>query len=292
MAAALVPAGDANLPRLDVTRQKAQLTALLREKAATYWSLLKRFFQAKLSKTELDNYALSALGPNVQLHNHFILAIIGNARSAMPPPGFVPRERPIRARKRVNGAAGAAGAGGVAANGGAVGDAAKRTAAGALDLKGAAALVARKKQRLHSGQPVVDAARRFRVSAGLIRPTVLPSRLKGVQPAVPLSKRFLGEPALTVLRQRMVRVAREYGVDEVGDDTVALMHRALETHLKDLLHASATSADYTICPANILSALATAPHLLGDATPFARERASLVRDFSSPAANTVQPMQH
>lgn len=50
--------------RIDLSTLKTRLQRVLAEKSATYWQVLRKFIQAKLTKHEFDEFARVSLGPN------------------------------------------------------------------------------------------------------------------------------------------------------------------------------------------------------------------------------------
>eukprot|EP00004_Rigifila_ramosa_P008209 TRINITY_DN1940_c0_g1_i1.p1 TRINITY_DN1940_c0_g1~~TRINITY_DN1940_c0_g1_i1.p1 ORF type:complete len:455 (-),score=99.71 TRINITY_DN1940_c0_g1_i1:20-1384(-) len=90
--------------RIDVISIKAQLQTSLGERSSLYFTALREFWRAKLSKLEFDHKILNILGESgVATHNRLIRGILLNAscptRPAVPIPPAVPKPAPAPARR-------------------------------------------------------------------------------------------------------------------------------------------------------------------------------------------------
>ncbi|KAL3896211.1 MAG: hypothetical protein SGCHY_004222 [Lobulomycetales sp.] len=76
-----------NTQRTDTDMLKRLLSAKLGNAALDYWRALRTYMTGKLSHAEFERRALDCLGPsNLHLHNKFMLGILHNAKSYVPPP--------------------------------------------------------------------------------------------------------------------------------------------------------------------------------------------------------------
>lgn len=155
--------------RIDLRARKTALEQLLGSPSeqGQYWFMLERYLMSKLSKSELDSFVISALGPmNLHVHNEFILSILQNAFSdELPPKTSVKRSKTsgsAGSSSMANGGVGTGGVGGVSTNGSIIGADGKKSLDGTTlsskDKKKdkndkTSSSASKKKKSSHSNQP-------------------------------------------------------------------------------------------------------------------------------------------
>jgi len=241
------------MERVNLEEHKARLTSTLKDNWVTYWDLLKRYVQSKLSKQELDTQARVLLGDeNVSLHNQFFLALLQNVHAAIIPKIIISRK-----------------------DSGLGKDKSKKFLKRGKDGSG---IQKKRKPLLGPGLRPPDSApnlRRFRDSHGLLRPIVVRPKPTVAPPQFDF---VLGTPELAALRGRMMKIAAEAGLADVHNDSVHLLMNALEQHLKDLVgvceasQPSTTTGERIVTLRELLVAAQTSPYLLGEDRPLNMER--------------------
>jgi len=239
--------------RIDLAELKDRLSAVLRENKDEYWSCLRAYTQAKLTKPEFDHVASSLLGENVSLHNTFIKAILSNAYNAVSTSTSQGYHHASRRRPPFD--------------------------VSPVQLKKKPRMGARADQAAQ-----VPVRQRHRVTA---RPPERPPN--DHYPRFP--HEFGGSFTLWALRNRMFKTAHDAGLNNVSPDAVALMMHALEYHLKNVVanvlqvpRAKRTrtftyiSEPHAISPRNLLTTMQTKPYLLGEDLPVNQERILLMQE--------------
>lgn len=243
------------MDRVDLEEVKANLFGnLSRETADDYWTCLRAFLAAKLTKYEFDCqiYAiLEGRQESVALHNHLIRSLIRNAYNAVP--SFAV---PSSGLKRESDAAAGA-------------PSAKR-------LKTAAAAAAKA-----AAAPGASSIVRTRVAPR--RPSPVVRQLGSDH--LRLAHDFGGatSPSSWALRNRMYKIATEAGLTEISPEAVNLMTHAMEHHLKDILDACKRTK--TLTPSGLATAASsttTSPASTASARSFSPHTV-----FNQPEGNTI-----
>lgn len=242
---------------------KNRLQRVLAEKSTTYWQVLRKFIQAKLTKHEFDEFARVSLGPNhLYLHNTFILSIISNANCSNPPSLVHSPAGQVKSQSN-------------------------------RAVHATMATTVGKPRRAKPERSVTDSpslVQRVRSSSGVIR----------LQSTVPNGRRstagrlqeeeleLLGAPQLLALRRKMVQVAETATLPRVSNDAVRFMMTALQHHMREVMssfcphigpHADAREdGKAVVTTRDVVAALEVNPSILGEDLAINRERALLSLD--------------
>lgn len=197
-----------NGERVDLAREKEQLSRALGSHSNRYWEIFRDFIQAKLSKPEFDLAARRILTENnLVLHNQFVLSILHNARSPRPPPDYLKQalQSPMKTIDK------------------------RKTKT--QEAPG-------RKKRVNPAEVQPYSVLKRKGLSGVIRIQHIPNdEVEGssVPTMSPLDEQLVTDPEQFALRQKMKRTANEVSVVEVSNDSVGCMKTALEIQLKRII---------------------------------------------------------
>ncbi|EKX32941.1 hypothetical protein GUITHDRAFT_166583 [Guillardia theta CCMP2712] len=268
--------GGMQMRRLDLgaIRKKIHI-ALGPEKMRSYWDIVRRFTQFRLSKEELDVSAREVLGPdNVSLHNNLIRAIFQNAvvgtvnppEVEVVPAPFPDDSEPTRPNKKSK----------------KKGHAVATGQANALGAQGKLSILQRRDVERPSHETIwLNAHETHRTQWKICD-------------GADLYDESLELPSIVDVRNALKRRCQECNLT-FEQDTVECLHVSLERYMKNMISTLSTisklrrgvckhEADkednwITITPSDLLTAFNLEPQLLGNDWSLNAERITIIQQF-------------